>query len=396
VNVAVTCVNDDPAAAADSATTDEDIPVTIDVLDNDSDVDGDLLTIDSVTQPDHGQVGYSDDLVTYTPAADYCGSDGFSYTAADGEGGFDSTDVTVTVACINDAPLAVEDAYQVAEDTLLSIPAPGVLSNDSDVDGDDLAVSLDDDAAHGTLTLHADGSFEYLPAVDYYGPDGFSYTLSDGELSATASVTINVLPVNDLPFVDAGEDQQALEGEALQFSGSYTDTALLAHRPLVPDLVFHWDFGDGTSTTGTLYPVHAYADDGHYTVTLTVTDDLGAAGTDTLQVTVSNAEPVFELAPAGTDLQVDMHAELVLAIAFNDAGWLDAHTLEIDWDDGTETSLDLPAGVMQASPAHVYHQRGSYSAVVTLSDDDGGQAVRTYTVTVEPGFSIYMPVIHAP
>lgn len=396
VSVTVTCVNDDPVAVDDSAATDEETPVSIDVLDNDTDVDGDPLTIDQVTQPGHGQVVFTDDELTYTPAADYCGPDSFSYTVADGQGGFDSAGVIVAVVCLNDAPLAADDAYETAEDTLLSVPAPGVLGNDSDVDGDALAVSLAADAAHGTLTLHADGSFEYLPAANYHGPDSFSYTLTDGLLTDSATVTITVLPENDPPFVDAGEDRQAVEGEALQFSGSYIDPALLAHRPLVPDLVFHWDFGDGTSTTGTLFPLHVYADEGQYTVTLTVTDDLGAAGTDTLLVTVSNADPVFELSPTGPDLQAYMHAELVLALAFNDAGWLDAHSLLVDWGDGVETLLSLPAGVLAASPAHTYHQAGVYTVVVTLSDEDGGQAVVTYTVTVEPGFALYMPVIHAP
>jgi hypothetical protein len=84
VAVAVTCVNDAPGAADDSATTAEDTAVVIDVLDNDSDADGDTLYVDSVTQGSHGSVVNNGTDVTYTPDADYCGADSFSYVVTDG------------------------------------------------------------------------------------------------------------------------------------------------------------------------------------------------------------------------------------------------------------------------------------------------------------------------
>ena len=92
-----TGVNDPPVAVDDSATTPENTAVTIDVLNNDSDADGDTLTVDSVTQGAHGSVINNDDDVTYTPDSGFSGTDSFTYTVSDGNGGTDTATVTVTV-----------------------------------------------------------------------------------------------------------------------------------------------------------------------------------------------------------------------------------------------------------------------------------------------------------
>jgi VCBS repeat-containing protein len=99
---------------------------------------------------------------------------------------------TVSVLLNNDAPVAANDAYTTAEDVALTVPAAGVLANDSDVDGDRLTAVLVTGPAHGTLTLNADGSFTYTPALNYSGPDSFTYRASDGSLSSSASVAITV------------------------------------------------------------------------------------------------------------------------------------------------------------------------------------------------------------
>ncbi len=96
-NITVTNVNDPPVAVADNATTPEDTPVTIDVLNNDSDIDGDTLTVDSVTQGINGSVTNNGGNVTYTPAPGFNGTDSFTYTISDGNGGTDTATVTVTI-----------------------------------------------------------------------------------------------------------------------------------------------------------------------------------------------------------------------------------------------------------------------------------------------------------
>ena len=108
MTVNVTAVNDAPVAVDDSGTTPEDMPVTVKVLSNDSDVDGDTLVVTGVTQPAHGTVVVNPDgSVTYTPAPNYNGPDQFSYQVSDGKGGTDTAVVDIVVTPVNDIPVAI-------------------------------------------------------------------------------------------------------------------------------------------------------------------------------------------------------------------------------------------------------------------------------------------------
>jgi VCBS repeat-containing protein len=99
----------------------------------------------------------------------------------------------VTIIGVNDAPSAADDGYSTAEDSVLTVAAPGVLGNDTDVDGDTLFAVVVDEPNNGTLTLNADGSFTYTPAANFTGTDSFTYHAGDGALdSNTATVTITV------------------------------------------------------------------------------------------------------------------------------------------------------------------------------------------------------------
>ena len=105
-------------------------------------------------------------------------------------------------------PVASNDAYSTNDDTQLNIAAPGVLANDSDVDGDSLTAVLDTTTSNGTLTLNTAGSFSYTPDPDFNGIDTFTYTGSDGSGgTATATVTVTVTAVNDPPV--AHDDSEA-------------------------------------------------------------------------------------------------------------------------------------------------------------------------------------------
>src|SRR4029453_2073764 len=170
---------------------------------NDTDPDGNPLTAVVVTGPGHGSLTFNPDgAFTYTPAANFNGSDSFSYRASDGTAQSDPATVTITVSASNDAPTATDDAYSTGEDTVLTVNAPGVLANDSDADGNQLSAVLGSGPSHGTLTLNPDGSFLYTPTADYNGPDSFTYRASDGTaISNPATVTFTVTAVNDAPTV---------------------------------------------------------------------------------------------------------------------------------------------------------------------------------------------------
>jgi VCBS repeat-containing protein len=131
--------------------------------------------------------------------------------------------VTITVTPVNDTPLAAADSFVATQNTELSIAAPGLLANDSDVDGNEtIGVVLTPIIApeHGTLTLSADGSFLYTPDSDYVGPDSFTYEITDGELTSQATVTLTV----------------EVEGEGESAAMSSGDEALLAYLASEDDM----------------------------------------------------------------------------------------------------------------------------------------------------------------
>jgi len=122
--------------------------------------------------------------------------------AYDARGAYNSATMILTVT--NAAPVAADDSYDdIYEDTLYVKDAPGVLLNDTDLNGDPLTAVLLSDPANGTVTLNADGSFTYMPNLNYYGPDSFTYVANDGtEDSEAATVNLYVNPVNDQPVAN--------------------------------------------------------------------------------------------------------------------------------------------------------------------------------------------------
>jgi hypothetical protein len=169
---------------------------------NDLDADGDPLEVVAVGPASHGTVALLfDGSVRYTPQANYNGPDQFVYTVSDGL--LTATaPVSIDVRFGNIPPVANNDVYSIDEDASLSVPvAAGLLKNDTDADHDVLTVVLATLPQHGLLTLNALGGFSYTPSPNYAGPDVFTYKAFDSQAtSEAASVTINVLPVNDPPL----------------------------------------------------------------------------------------------------------------------------------------------------------------------------------------------------
>ncbi|EOK5797764.1 tandem-95 repeat protein [Vibrio parahaemolyticus] len=198
VNVDVTPVNDAPVAKDDIATTQEDTAVTIDVLPNDTDIDGDTLRIDSASVPsDQGTVEIVDGKLVFTPAENFNGDAEITYTVTDGEL-TDEAKVSVTVNPVNDAPVAKDDIATTQEDTAVTID---VLPNDTDVDGDKLSIqSATVPEAQGKVEI-VDGKLVFTPAENFNGQAEITYTVTDGQLTDEAKVTVTVNPVNDAPTI---------------------------------------------------------------------------------------------------------------------------------------------------------------------------------------------------
>ena len=210
VVVVVETVNDAPVALADTVRTEEDTEVLVDVLANDTDVDGDALTIESVTNPPNGTTWMAaDGQVAYAPEPDWHGTDRFTYAVADGKGGTALAEVVVVVVPVNDAPIAVADTARTAEDTEVLID---VLANDSDVDGDALTIESVTNPPNGTTWMAADGQVAYAPEPDWHGTDRFTYAVADGKGgTADAEVEVVIAPVNDAPVVVGAVPEQTLE-----------------------------------------------------------------------------------------------------------------------------------------------------------------------------------------
>ncbi|MFP3914775.1 MAG: Ig-like domain-containing protein, partial [Actinomycetota bacterium] len=189
VTVTVDPVNDAPVANDDSVPGLANTPLDIDVLANDTDVDGDDLIVASITQPDNGSVAVAGDSksVTYTPDPGFDGEDTFTYLASDGVA--PSNEATVTVNLDNEAPVAGDDNAQTHAGDPVNID---VLDNDSDPDGHDLSVQNLSNPANGSVVLESDDTITYTPDPGFAGVDTFTYEATDGVDSDEATVTVTV------------------------------------------------------------------------------------------------------------------------------------------------------------------------------------------------------------
>lgn len=218
--ITVTSTNGPPVAGADTQTTIQGTATTINVLANDTDPDGDTLTVNAtlITPPTAAMgtaVVNSDKTITFTPAANFSGTATFTYQLEDGKGGVAAGTVTVTVTSVNSDPVAVDDVVTTAEDTPLTF---NLLTNDTDADDDDLTITANTNPVHGTLSAPtAEGAVTYTPGADFVGTDTFTYTISDGNGGTdTATVTITVTAKNDAPIFVEGDDQTVEENAGEQ------------------------------------------------------------------------------------------------------------------------------------------------------------------------------------
>lgn len=247
VSVTINPINDSPIAANDSTVTNEDVTSVIAVLSNDSDVEGNSLTISSVGASLQGTASInSDNTVSYTPNANFNGQASFDYTISDGKGGSASAMVSVTVNPVNDPPIAADDSAITDEDVTAMI---NVLENDSDVDNDRLTIVSVTQPSSGTAMINGTG-IRYVPNHNFDGRDSLTYAISDGnggQDTATVSITIN--PVSDFSVIKTksglvgsdplnNETQTRQQLEAEQGFWHYGGSAFTYFNPPAPTDLF--------------------------------------------------------------------------------------------------------------------------------------------------------------
>jgi VCBS repeat-containing protein len=433
VSLTIVGTNDGPVANPNTATTPEDQPVTVNVLGNDTDPDGDTLTVTGATvDPAKGSVVVNaNGTLTFNPAANTNGPVVVTYTIADGKGGTATSTVTINVTPVNDAPVAVNDSATTSEDSPVSHTAAlGVLANDNDIDSTGLSVSgvrvgtsgafaapgasgITLTGTYGSLLIRADGSYTYTPGAAAQAlntgasvQDVFSYQLSDGSLTAVANLSITVTGANDAAVITGLASGTVKEDTA----GQLTTTGTLSATDVDSSTTFN-----PANATGT-YGSFSIAANGTWTYTLSNAAANvqalreGDTRTETFTVTTADGTPRSIIVTVLGTNEIPTVAN-VLASGAEDPAALIPVTLAGSDVDGTVTSLtlaDLPANgtlyrdaamtqpVSAGTPltasggaVTLYFQpnanwNGSTSFHFTATDNNGGsssQATATLNVT---------------
>ena len=381
VSMTVTCADDAPVAVDDTKTVSEDDATSaVNVLANDTDVDGGPISISSVTQPANGTVvitGGGTGL-SYAPNANYCNSpppfDTFTYTLT--PGGSTAT-VSVTVTCGDDPPAAVNDAATVTEDS--GATAVGVLANDTDADGGPKSIASVTQPANGTVVITGGGTgLTYAPDANYCNSpppsDTFTYTLSPGGSIATVSMTVTCVDDNPVAVNDAATVVLNAAATAVPVLANDTDvdggpkSISSVTQPANGTVVIT---GGGTGLT--YQPNAGYCNDALPLDTFTYTLNGGSSATVTMTVTC-------DIAPTAVNDS---------ATVAEDAAAAAVSVLGNDTDpDGGPKSI---ASVTQPANGTVVITGGgtglTYQPDANYCNDPPGTTLDTFTYTLTPGGS---------
>ena len=320
---AIPQANDPPVAVDDSTTTAEDTAIVIRVLDNDSDMDGDSLSVIEVSTPSNGSVAVTGagTTVTYTPNANFHGSDLFTYKVSDGKVVTDAATVTVIVTSVNDPPVAMGDSTTTDEDRAIVIR---VLDNDTDADGDALSVTAVSVPSNGRAAITSAGAtVTYTPNANTNGPDSFTYTVSDGNRGTdTGTVTVTVTAVDDEPANRSPRFNEGLNTTRTVPEDAEVGMAVgdpVNARDSDNDRLEYWLWGmdrasfDVDPSTGQLTTKTAldYEVKNEYSVRVSARDRRGGVGGIIVTISVENVdEPPAR--PAAPDLKATSHSTLAV------------------------------------------------------------------------------------
>jgi CSLREA domain-containing protein len=383
VTITITGVNDPPVANDDPGiTTVKDTPVTIDVLANDTDVDGDALEVFWFSQPAGGTVTLNPDgTLTYTPTLS--GQYSFTYQASDGISESNVATVTITV---NAPPVANDDSADTPEDTPVTID---VALNDTDVDGNlnPASITVISGPVNGTVTSNGDGTFTYTPNPNFYGSDSFTYTIADdgGLTSDEATVTINVTSVNDPPVAnDDSAEININESPAVNIDVTANDTDV--DDTINPASVATVSVPiSGTVSVDPVSGVVTYTPDEDFVGQDTFEYEVCDTGmpilcdTATVTVTVSGNRP-----PVANDDQVEtpQGTPVIIDVLANDTDE-DGDTLTVtQFSQGSRGTVTTNAdGTLTYAPNSNF--KGTDSFTYTISDGRGGVDTAMVTITTQ-------------
>ncbi|EIO3966160.1 tandem-95 repeat protein, partial [Vibrio parahaemolyticus] len=387
-NLDILPINDAPNAENDVITTEEDTAVTIDVLVNDSDVEGDALSIQSASVPsEQGSVDIVDGKLVFTPAENFNGEATITYIVTDGDL-TDEAKVSVTVTPVNDSPVAVDDTTSIQEDTAVTID---VLTNDTDVDGDKLSIeSASVPKEQGTIEV-VDGKLVFTPAENFNGDAEITYTVTDGELTDEAKVTVTVNPVNDVPTikVEAVESitEDAVSTDTVVATLTVRDTDTPEDRLTVSlennSNGYFVLVGDEVKLTQA--GVDAVNNDElnlkDLTISASVSDGINptASDSDSLIVNRVNDAPTVENTIADQELSEDF---ATYTIDLNDAFRDSDSALNFSVSGNSNVLVSIENGIATISPTADWN--GSEALTFTATDPSGESVSQTVNFTVAP------------
>ncbi|EIA1618155.1 tandem-95 repeat protein [Vibrio parahaemolyticus] len=385
-NLDILPINDAPNAENDVITTEEDTAVTIDVLVNDSDVEGDVLSIQSASVPsEQGSVDIVDGKLVFTPAENFNGEATITYIVTDGDL-TDEANVTVTVTPVNDSPVAVDDTVSTQEDTVVTID---VLPNDSDVDGDKLSIqSASVPEAQGKVEI-VDGKLVFTPAENFNGHAEITYTVTDGELTDEAKVTVTVNPVNDASTIKVDavesitEDAVSTDTVVATLTVRDTDTPEDQLTVSLENNSNGYFVLVGNEVKLTQVGVDAVNNDElnlkDLTISASVSDGVNptASDSDSLIVNRVNDAPTVENAIADQVLSEDF---ATYTIDLNDAFKDSDSALNFSVSGNSNVLVSIENGIATISPTADWN--GSETLTFTATDPSGESISQTVNFTV--------------
>ncbi|MDB5389084.1 MAG: repeat-containing protein [Planctomycetaceae bacterium] len=369
-----------PVAVDDSHLINEDQTLNgASMLSNDTDLDDTIVAASLENNVQHGTLNLqTDGTFTYTPFANYNGSDSFSYFAKNSGDESSATSATVTIT-VNAVVDLTANIYSLStnEDTLLS---DSVATNDSTTSGGTLAYALDTQAGHGTVSVNSDGTFTYLPSLNFHGTDSFSYTVTDADANETATktVSITVNAVADLTANDYGltTNEDTLLSGSVATNDSTTSGGALSYA-------LDTQASSGTASVnsdGAFTYLPGLNFHGTDSFTYTVTDaDANETATKTVSITVN---AVADLTANDYSFSTNEDTLLSNSVATNDSttsGGALVYALGVQASHGTATvNAD---GTFTYLPGSNFH--GSDSFTYTVTDAAANEtATKTVLITV--------------